>query len=173
MAVPGVRHPAKIQRRNAFIPELRADKVFQALIFVDLRYRNFQPQGGLYQVVFDVFFVTPLLQASAVTSCSLSCGLSFPPRCHSAQHRFGVADAHVAVFIAGDVQFVAPFPLVVGIDIKGIGPFRNRAGREARQIDLFATADDKTIVKLIYRSRVFLSAGKWRKAAQRDGDRGA
>jgi hypothetical protein len=66
MAGPGVGHPAKIQRRNAFIPELRADKVFQALIFVDLRYGNFQPQGGLNQVVFNVFFVTPLLQPSAV-----------------------------------------------------------------------------------------------------------
>jgi hypothetical protein len=63
MAVPGVGHPAKIQRRNAFIPELRADKVFQALIFVDLRYGNVQSQGGLNQVVFDVFFVAPLLQA--------------------------------------------------------------------------------------------------------------
>nr|UGK56689.1 hypothetical protein [Escherichia coli] len=28
MAVPGVRHPAKIERGNTFVPELRADIVF-------------------------------------------------------------------------------------------------------------------------------------------------
>ncbi len=50
MAVPGVRHPAKIERGNTFVPELRADIVFQALIFIDLRYRNVQPQGGLDQL---------------------------------------------------------------------------------------------------------------------------
>ena len=168
MAGPGVRHPAKIQRRNAFIPEFRADKIFQALIFVDLRYRNFQPQRGLYQVIFNVFFVTPLLQPSTVTCLLTQLRIEFFCRNPVAlKHFTGVADPHVAVFIAGDVQFIAPFPLIVGIHIERIGPFRDSTGGEARQIDLFPATNDKTIIKLVYRSRAFLSAGNWRKAEQR------
>ena len=132
VAGPGVGHPAEIQRRNAFIPELRADKVFQALIFVDLRHGNFQPQGGLNQVVFNVFFVTPLLQPSAVAFLLPQLRIElFRGNAVALEHLFGVADPHVAVFIAGDLQLVAPFPLAVGVDVEGIGALRDGAGGEA------------------------------------------
>ena len=136
-----------------------------------MRYGNIQSQGGLNQRVFDVGLVAPLLQASAEARFFAELRVKLfrrDPILH--QHRFGVADAHFAIFTGGDFQIVAPFPLAVGIHIKGVDAFANRAGRETRQVDLFATADDKTIVKLIDRSRVFLSAGKWRKAAQRNRD---
>ena len=103
MAVPGVRHPAKIERGNTFVPELRADIVFQALIFIDLRYRNVQPQGGLDQVVFDVFFVAPGFEATAVALLLAQLRIElFRRDAILGQHRFGVADAQPTIFIARD-----------------------------------------------------------------------
>ncbi|CAM6684803.1 hypothetical protein KLQUCK414M2_25620 [Klebsiella quasipneumoniae subsp. similipneumoniae] len=132
VAVPGVGHPAKIKRGNAFVPELRADIVFQALIFIDLRHRNVQPQGGLDQVVFDVVFVAPGFEATAVAFLFAQLRIElFRRDAVLRQHRFGVADPKVTVFVARDAQIVAPFPFVVGVDVKGVSAFGNRAGREA------------------------------------------
>ncbi len=133
---PGVRHPAKIERGNTFVPELRADIVFQALIFIDLRYRNVQPQGGLDQVVFDVFFVAPGFEATAVALLLAQLRIElFRRDAILGQHRFGVADAQPTASLSRAMRKIlgALSALVVGVDVKGVSAFGNRAGRKARQ----------------------------------------
>jgi hypothetical protein len=83
--------------------------IFQALIFIDLRHRNVQPQGGLDQVVFDVVFVAP-----------------------------GRYDLRIARDKDGNlgVCYTKAMLTQYGIaaeklDVKGVSAFGNRAGREA------------------------------------------